>query len=78
MGDAVFDPEIYRACTSSLAQLGIEYRDVVATLVFGSKAKNRSTSRSDIDVVFFVKDDPRYPEFQYKNSSAMAAAWMLM
>ncbi|MGO9171775.1 MAG: hypothetical protein ACLP7P_07395 [Rhodomicrobium sp.] len=66
MGDAVFDPEIYRACTSSLAQLGIEYRDVVATLVFGSKAKNRSTSRSDIDVVFFVKDDPRYPEFQYK------------
>ena len=38
----------------------------VATVLFGSRAKGTSRAESDFDLIFFVADNPGYPEFSYQ------------
>lgn len=60
------EAETLVACKAKLNRLGIQTDDVLATLLFGSKGKGCPKSGSDIDLIFFLPDEPAYPNFLYE------------
>lgn len=58
--------EICDACEFALAELNVAKADVLATLVFGSRAKGLARAASDFDLIFFLKNSADHPAFQYR------------
>lgn len=63
---AVSDSEIDKACDHVMRTQGIDRRDVLAGLVFGSRGARHEAKAHDVDLIFFVSESARHPSFSYR------------